>query len=131
MSQPITWLQYGIKILSDTKLIYGFNIINALKFKIMYEQITNKKGEKLYILTSVSTNDVRPYVTVNTWEKCKETLEQITIEKDTSTFFAQLIHKEVNEEFHKAEASMRCNKIGWGSDYFKYITIEPLYTEAW
>ena len=97
----------------------------------MYGQITNKKGEKLYILTAVSTNDIRPYVTVNTWGKCKETLERITIEKDTSTFFAQLIHKEIHEDNNTANVSMRCNKIGWGSDYFKYITIEPLYTEAW
>lgn len=79
----------------------------------MYGQITNKKGEKLYILTAVSTNDIRPYVTVNTWEKCKETLERITIEKDTSTFFAQLIHKEIHEDNNTANASMRCNKIGW------------------
>ena len=97
----------------------------------MYRQIINKKGEKLYILTSVSTNDIRPYIKVSTWEKCKEQLEDITTEKDDDRFFAQLIHKEVNEEFNRAEASMRCNKKGWGSDYFKYITIEPLYTEAW
>lgn len=97
----------------------------------MFDQITNKKGENLYILTSVSTNDIKPYITVDTWEKCKEQLEYITTEKDDSRFFARLIHKEVNEEFHKAEASMRCNKKGWGNDFFKYITIEPLYTQAW
>lgn len=93
--------------------------------------ITNSKGECLYVLTCVSTNDIRPYVTVNTWAKCKATLEQMTTEIDNYTFFAQLIHKEIDEEHHKAEASVRCNKKGWGSDYFKYITIEPLYTEAW
>lgn len=54
----------------------------------------------------------------------------MTTEIDNDIFFAQLIHKSINEEYHSAEASMRCNKIGWGSDYFKYITIEPLYTEA-
>ena len=41
------------------------------------------------------------------------------------------IHKKINEERHLAEASVRCNRKGLGSDYFKYITIEPLYTEAW
>lgn len=96
----------------------------------MYGQITNKKGEKLYILTAVSTNDIRPYVTVNTWAKCKEQLERMTTEIDNDIFFAQLIHKSINEEYHSAEASVRCNRKGWGSDYFKYITIEPLYTEA-
>jgi hypothetical protein len=97
----------------------------------MFGQITNKKGENLYILTSVSTNDIKPYITVDTWAKCKEQLEQMTVETDNDRFFAQLIHKEVNEEFHKAEASMRCNRKGWGNDFFKYITIEPLYTQSW
>lgn len=97
----------------------------------MYEQITNRKEEKLYILTVVNTNDIKPYIKVDTWEKCKEQLEHTTAEQDGVRFFAQLIHKEVDEEFHKAEASMRCNRIGWGNDYFKYITIEPLYTDAW
>ncbi len=97
----------------------------------MFGQITNKEGEKLYILTTVDTNDINPYIKVNTWAKCKEQLERMTTEVNNDTFFAQLIHKEVNEEFHKAEASLRCNKKGWGSDYFQYITIEPLYTEAW
>ena len=95
----------------------------------MYGQITNKKGEGLYIFISVSTNNIKPYIKIDTWAKCKKQLEYITTEQDSVSFFAQLIHKEVDEEFHKAEASMRCNKKGWGSDYFKYITIEPLYTK--
>lgn len=97
----------------------------------MFGQITNKKGENLYILTSVSTKDIKPHIKVDTWTKCKETLEQMTTEVNDDRFFAQLIHKEINEEFHKAEASVRCNEKGWGNDFFKYITIEPLYTEAW
>lgn len=97
----------------------------------MYGQITNKKGEDLYILTSVSTNDIKPYIKVDTWVKCKEELERITAEKDGVSFFAQLIHKEVDEENYEAEASMRCNRKGWGSDYFKYITIKPLCIDTW
>ncbi len=97
----------------------------------MFRQITNKNREKLYILTSVSTNDIEPYITVDTWEQCKKQLDRITIEKDDSEFFAQLICKEVNEELLEAKASMRCNRKGWGSDFFKYITIKPLYTKAW
>lgn len=97
----------------------------------MFDQITNKKGENLYILTSVSTNDIKPYIKVDTWAKCKERLESMTIEVIDDRFFAQLIHKEVDDEFHTAKASMRCNRKGWGSDFFKYITIEPLYTQAW
>lgn len=97
----------------------------------MFDQITNKKGENLYILTSVSTNDIKPYIKVDTWAKCKERLESMTIEVIDDRFFAQLIHKEVDDEFHTAKASMRCNRKGWGSDFFKYITIEPLYTQSW
>lgn len=97
----------------------------------MYGQILNTDGEELYLLTLVSTNDIKPYAKVDTWAKCKEQLERMTVETDNDMLFAQLIHKEVDEEFHKAEASMRCNRKGWGSDFFKYITIEPLYTEAW
>lgn len=97
----------------------------------MYNQITNRKGEKLYILTTVDTNDINPYIKINTWTKCKEQLERMTTEVNNDIYFAQLIHKKVNEEFHRAEASLRRNEKGCGSDYFQYITIEPLYTEAW
>lgn len=41
----------------------------------MFDQIKNTKGEDLYILTVISTNDIKPYIKVNTWEKCKEELE--------------------------------------------------------
>ena len=95
----------------------------------MYGQITNKKGEDLYILTYVSTNDIKFYIKIDTWAKCKEELERITTEKDGVSFFAKLIHKVFDKVFHKAEASMRCNRKGCGSNYFKYITIEPLYIE--
>lgn len=50
---------------------------------------------------------------------------------DNDNFFAQVVHKKIDEEAHTAEASMRCNKKGWGYDYFNYITINPLYTKAW
>ncbi len=97
----------------------------------MFDQITNKKGENLYILTSVSTNDIKPYIKVDTWTKCKEMLERMTIEANDDRSFVQLIHKNINEELCTAEASMRCNRKGWGNDFFKYITIEPLYTQTW
>ena len=97
----------------------------------MYSHIRNKKGEELYILTVVPTNDIKPYIIVNTWENCVARLNHLTIETDNDKVFAQLIHKEVDEINHTAEASMRCNRNGWGSDFFEYITIESLYTEVW
>ena len=96
----------------------------------MFDQIKNRKGEKLYILTVVSTKDIQPLIIASTWEGCMKKLEQMTLEADNDRFFVQLIHKEINKDCHRAEASMRCNKKGWGSDYFQYITIEPLYTDA-
>ncbi len=96
----------------------------------MLRTIKNTKEEDLYIITVVSTNDIQPHVIASTWEGCIKRLEQLTLEADNDRFFAQLIHKEINKDCHRAEASMRCNKKGWGSDYFQYITIEPLYTDA-
>ena len=97
----------------------------------MFAQIQNRKEEKLYILTIANTNSIKPYICVNTWEECKKKFEECTKELDNKSFFAQLIHKNSSEETHTAEAEMRCNQKGWGYDYFSYITINPLYTEAW
>lgn len=97
----------------------------------MFDQVKNRKEEKLYILTIVSTNDIMPNIRVNTWEECKKMLESYCQEVNNDSFFSQLIHKEIDEESYKADASMRCNQKGWGNDFFRYITIKPLYTEAW
>lgn len=97
----------------------------------MFDQIKNRQGEKLYILTIANTNSIKPYTYVNTWEKCKQKFEWATAEIDDSISFSQLIHKEIDSETHTINASMRCNRKGWGDDYFKYITIEPLYTQSW
>lgn len=97
----------------------------------MFDQIRNRKEEKLYILTIVSTNNIMPNIIVDTWEECKKILERCCQGANNDELFSQLIHKEIDEESYKAEASMRCNQKGWGNDFFRYITIKPLYTEAW
>lgn len=97
----------------------------------MFDQIKNRKGEKLYILTVVSTNDIMPHITVDTWKDCKRKFEIFCQETNNDRFLSQLIHKEIDEEAYKAEASMRCNQKGWGADFFRYMTITPFYTEAW
>lgn len=97
----------------------------------MFSQIKNTKGEKLYILTVVHTNEISPKITVDTWEGCKKKFESFCEEINNDRFFSQLIHKEINRDFHRAEASMRCNQKGWGPDFFRYITIDSLYTDAW
>lgn len=97
----------------------------------MFDQIKNRKGEKLYLLTIVNTNSIKSYTDVNTWEECLKKFKECTKELDNESFFAQLIHKNINEETHTAEAEMRRNNRGFGYDYFNYITINSLYTEAW
>lgn len=79
----------------------------------MYSHIRNKKGEELYILTVVSTNDIKPYILVKTWENCIARLNHLTVETDNDKVFTQLIHKKVDEISHTVEASMRCNRKGW------------------
>lgn len=97
----------------------------------MCNQIENRKGEKLYMLTIVCTNDIQPIIIVDTWKGCVKRFNQHTLEINSDVLFMQLIHKEIKEDNKFAEASMRCNRKGWGNDYFKYITIEPLYIDAW
>lgn len=93
----------------------------------MFEQLKNSKGEKFYLFIKVDTNSIKPYTKVCTWKDALSSFDAFTTEADNETFFAQLISKEINDELHMANASMRCNQKGWGYDYFRYITIEPLY----
>lgn len=97
----------------------------------MFHQIKNRKGEKLYIFIISNTNSIKPYTYVNTWEECLKKFEVCTKELNNDSFFAQIIYKKISEETHTAEASMRRNNKGFGYDYFSYITVNPLYTEAW
>ena len=64
----------------------------------MFAQIENRKGEKLYIITILSTNNVMPHTIVNTWEECRNKFEMITKELDNSSVFAQLIHKKLTKK---------------------------------
>ena len=97
----------------------------------MHNQIENSKGKKLYMLTIVCTNDIQPIIIVDTWKGCINRFNQHTLEINSDVLFMQLIHKEIKEDNKFAKAYMRCNRKGSESDYFKYITIEPLYTDAW
>lgn len=91
----------------------------------MYDIAKNKNGEDLYLLVDVKTNSIKPYTYINTWVKVMEKFEALTEENDDTNYFAQIVHKIISKT--GAEASMRCNKRGWGYDYFRYITVEPLY----
>lgn len=71
----------------------------------MFDQIKNRKGEKLCILIIANTNSIKPYTYVNTWEECLKKFEECTKELDNDSFFAQIIHKNISEETHTVEAS--------------------------
>lgn len=53
----------------------------------MFDQIKNRKGEKLYIFTVVSTNNIMPHITVDTWKDCKRKFEIFCQEADNDRFF--------------------------------------------
>lgn len=53
----------------------------------MFDQIKNRKGEKLYILTVVSTNNIMPHITVDTWKECKRKFEIFCKEDNSDRFF--------------------------------------------
>lgn len=91
----------------------------------MFDVAKNKEGRDLFILVDNRTDSIKPGTYVSTWENCIERFNMLTEENDDANYFAQLIHKVISES--GAEASMRCNKRGYGCDYFRYITIEPLY----
>lgn len=93
----------------------------------MFEQLKNSNNEKLFILVVNSTNNIKPFIKVSTWEACLKIFNYKTRETDNDQMFVQLIHKEIDEM--SAQASTRCNKKGWGVDYFEYLTIEPLYID--
>ena len=91
----------------------------------MYDIAKNKNGEDLYLLVDVKTNSIKPYPYISTWGKVMDKFETLTEENDDTNYFAQIVHKIISKT--GAEASMRCNKRSLGYDYFRYITIEPLY----
>lgn len=97
----------------------------------MSDYIKNSKGERLYLLIMVNTNTIEPYTEVRTWEEAIASFNVLTAERNDDQFFAQLISKEINNDYFKAKAIMRKNHKGWGCDFFTYITIEPLFSRNW
>lgn len=94
----------------------------------MSDYIKNSKGERLYLLIMVNTNTIEPYTEVRTWEEAIASFNDLTVERNDDQFFAQLISKEINNDYFRAKATMRKNHKGFGCDFFTYITIEPLFS---
>lgn len=92
-------------------------------------QLQNKKGEDLYLLVITESKEFnRPSIRVNTWEKVTKDFEDFIKEVDNESWLIKQVKVERNPEYHRMEATLLCNHKGWGSDFFRVITIESAYS---
>ena len=92
-------------------------------------QLQNKKGEDLYLLVITESKEFnRPSIRVNTWEKVTKGFEDLIKEVNNEDWFIKQVKVERNPEYHTMEATLLCNHKGWGSDFFRVITIESAYS---
>lgn len=87
----------------------------------MFNQIKNREGEKLYILTIANTNSIKPYTYVNTWEECVKLLNKRLSRDDIK----RIVHKDIAEDIKTASASVEC------TNYVLYLYIRLAYTDKW
>ena len=100
-------------------------------------QITNKKGEKLYLVIITSSKEFnKPFVTLKTWEDSIKIFKDVTQEMDNDEWYSKIISLEIHEvddNLHSRSASAQTivNHKGWGSDYYKEISITPANDFYW
>ena len=105
----------------------------------MYNYYENMEKGLVYSYYIRIVDEIKPYEKITIKNMIEEVLKQYSYENflyylctsKELDFLKKILDKKIDEEAHKAEALMRRNKRGWGYDYFNYITINPLYTEAW
>lgn len=89
-------------------------------------QLNNQKGEKLYLLTIVKTNEVTmPFTSLVTWDEGMKRFQTFTREQDDDNWSRKII-KSQKRESH-LYASMVTNQKGWGPDYFEIFSLQPAY----
>lgn len=87
-------------------------------------QLKNQKGEKLYLLTIVKTNEVTsPFTSLVTWEKAQERFANFTEEREDDSWSRKIVKLEESEL--RLHAIMITNHKGWGSDYFEIFDLQP------
>lgn len=89
-------------------------------------QVTNSKGEQLYQVVIVTTNESMPSVFLKTWEKALKYFEDITKELDTKEWLRKVVEK--NQVDDRLWATMIMNHKGYGSNYMCSIWVSPAYT---
>lgn len=91
-------------------------------------QLQNKKGEDLYLLVITESKEFNaPHIKINTWESVTKSFEDLIKEVDNENWLVKQVKVERNPEYHRMEATLLCNHRGWGSDFFRVITIEAAY----
>ena len=98
-------------------------------------QITNKKGEELYLFVRTSSKEFnRPFITIKTWEDAIKLLHDHITERDDDLWYSKCINvtiKDSDENNKSASAQMVRKQKGWGGDYYEEISIEPAYDFYW
>jgi hypothetical protein len=88
----------------------------------------NNKGEQLYLFIIIDSNNfMDPHVTLKTWNKAMQDLEEYSKEQDDDSWFIKVIKSEINTELHRAKVELLCNHKGWGGDYIRVIEVDSAY----
>lgn len=89
-------------------------------------QLTNKKGEKLYLLTIVKTNEITvPSTSLVTWEEAQKRFSNFTREQDDDSCSKKIVKLQKSES--RLYAVMITNRRGWTTDYFEIFNLQPAY----
>jgi hypothetical protein len=89
-------------------------------------QLNNQKGEKLYLLTIVRTNEVTsPFTSLVTWDEGMKNFQTFTREQEDSNWSKRIVKLQKTES--RLYAVMITNQKGWGPDYFEIFSLQPAY----
>ena len=89
-------------------------------------QLNNQKGEKLYLLTIVRTNEVTmPFTSLVTWDEGMKNFQAFTREQEDDNWSKRIVKLQKTES--RLYAVMITNQKGWGPDYFEIFSLQPAF----
>lgn len=87
-------------------------------------KLTNQKGEKLYLLTIVKTNEITvPFTSLVTWEEGQRRFSNFTREQEDDSCSKKTVKLQKSES--RLYAVMITNRRGWSTDYFEIFNLQP------
>lgn len=93
------------------------------------QRLKNKNNEELFTLSIIDSNDLNfPIIRVNTWDHCLKEFSSLIKERDDKEWLVKPVKVETHEGLW-ATAIVLSNHRGWGGDYFRYIKIDPAWTD--